>query len=556
MKCKIIFRMVAYTDAAGKSTIGAPRSGNEDNFYFLYDVSSGSTKGKPDVDMQMSAYGLLMVVADGMGGMNAGEVASQIAVNTVEEYFAQGKISLDTAASADKRRKYLEQVIIEADERIKKDSKQNKEHEGMGSTIILAWIVGKELTLSWCGDSRAYRYNPATGIELLSKDHSYVQELVDKGLIRYEDTFDHPQGNIVTRSLGDMSRKAQPESRQYEVYDNDIIMLCSDGLSGVLRDRKTYDMDGDLIAGDNLEDIIAENHSSLTECREALWDAAANADWYDNVTAVLCEIRSGAGVMPVKQQGMPVNNDSNVKKGCFDGEKHISIKITRKGLIKTAISAVVLVCLMIYLSLAGIRGKIIPWGASGDTTVVEADTTQKDTTIYQGYDKESLLSRIERARSMLSTPDDSYFFTKVHEEFFNRLKQEVGDTTVIQPIRENVKKVVLLEKKIPYLQRIKDGMPSRDKERRPYEELYQSILFSENFEAEEWNRALSGLSVSGVESGRDEGVHSGLSLQPDDVEAESGGFAGGGELTPVHEDKVPDSMKGKKLEDSAKETKK
>ena len=305
MKTDIIFRMVAYTDAAGKSSVDAPRNGNEDNFFFAYDLGHDiPVKGEPDTDTPLSDCGLLMVVADGMGGMNAGEVASQIAVDTVSEFFAPGKITPDLAQDHQKRKKYMEHVICEADVRIKKDSKQNLEHQGMGSTIIMAWIVGDELTLSWCGDSRAYRYNSANGIEPLSKDQSYVQELADKGIISYEDTFDHPQGNIVTRSLGDLSRKAIPETRWFKLYNQDIILLCSDGLSGVLRDKKTYGVDGCLLEGDNLEDIIGANRGSLKECREALWRAAEQADWYDNVTAILCEIRTGASTyVPVSQGG-------------------------------------------------------------------------------------------------------------------------------------------------------------------------------------------------------------------------------------------------------------
>ena len=168
----------------------------------------------------------------------------------------------------------------------------------MGSTIILAWIVGNELTLSWCGDSRAYRFNAATGIQMLSEDHSYVQELVQKGLLTYDQTFEHPQGNIVTRSLGDDSKKIRPETRFFNVYDGDVILLCSDGLSGVLRDRKTPDGEGGYFPGDTLEDIIAANRESLVTCREVLWQAAEHADWYDNVTAILCEIQSGAGPAP------------------------------------------------------------------------------------------------------------------------------------------------------------------------------------------------------------------------------------------------------------------
>ena len=296
---KIQFRMHAWSDAAGKYNPEAVRDGNEDNFYVDDDLGDGLPGHcESDVIKTMGDYGLIMAVADGMGGMNAGEVASEIAVQTIQDFFSPGRIGADMVKSQAKRKKYLEELIVEADRRIKTQARSNPDQEGMGSTIILAWIVGNQLTLSWCGDSRAYRFNPRTGIELISEDHSYVQDLVRQGVLTYEQTFEHPQGNIITRSLGDESKKSQPETRFFQLHDHDIVLLCSDGLSGVLRDRKTPDGEGGFYPGDNLEDLIRDNRDTLSGCRQALWDAAEQADWYDNVTAILCEIVSGAGAAP------------------------------------------------------------------------------------------------------------------------------------------------------------------------------------------------------------------------------------------------------------------
>ena len=295
----ITFRLTAYSDAAGKYDPTAPLKGNEDNFYVDDDLGDDVPgRCQTDSEISMTEYGCLMAVADGMGGMNAGEIASGIAIETVKEYFEPHKIDAKLAGSSAGRRKYLEEVIKEADQRIKTDAKNNPEHEGMGSTIILAWIVGDKMTVSWCGASRAYRYNPNSGLVPLSTDHSYVQELVNKGVISYEDTFEHPQGNIVTRSLGDPNHSARPETRDFDIYNNDIILLCSDGLSGVLRDRKTKDYNGNYYPGDTIEDIIAANTASMAQCRDALMSAAQNADWYDNVTVLLCQILNGAGDSP------------------------------------------------------------------------------------------------------------------------------------------------------------------------------------------------------------------------------------------------------------------
>lgn len=287
------FRIAARTDAAGKYNSGAPLEGNEDNLFVdinLSDEQQGVFTADEIVDL--SDKGCLMVVADGMGGMNAGEVASDIAIKTVMEYFKHGKLTAKVVKDAGARIRYMEDVVLAADAAIKEESRSNPDYEGMGSTIILAWLCNGELSLTWCGDSRAYLFRPSVGLGQVSKDHSYVQDLVDEGAVSEVEAFDHPYGNIVTRSLGDPEKKAKPESRSFPVYKGDIIMLCSDGLSGVLRDRKTF-VDGKRVDTENLEDLIRDNARSLAECRDVLFDAAQRNEWYDNVTLILCEVVEG-----------------------------------------------------------------------------------------------------------------------------------------------------------------------------------------------------------------------------------------------------------------------
>lgn len=328
----ITFKLAAYSAAAGKYDPQAPNMGNEDNFYVDDNLADDATRRlMQDEIVELSDCGMLMVVADGMGGMNAGEVASEIAIKTVMERFAPGCVTPQMAQDKSSRRNYMEATIEAADRNIKEQARKNPEQRGMGSTIIMAWLVGDQLTVSWCGDSRCYRYSPKRGIEMLSHDHSYVQELADKGIITYEQTFGHPQGNIVTRSLGDESRKAQPETKDYMVYQDDIIMLCSDGLSGVLFDRKEY-IDNSLISNENLEDIIRNNQHSMVACREALFAAAERADWYDNVTVVLCRICSGGNLQSDLEMGNTHDDVNNGKPGKIGGSM-ITINLNKKVLI-------------------------------------------------------------------------------------------------------------------------------------------------------------------------------------------------------------------------------
>lgn len=243
------------------------------------------------------------------------EVASQIAVDTVKVAFKSEFLSESITATSQSRQKYLEQVIKQADKDIKSEARKERSREGMGSTIIMAWLFEDELTISWCGDSRAYIFNEKSGIRLISQDHSYVQELVNKGILTYDQTFDHPQNNIITRSLGDPIKDVRPESKTLKIGKGDIILLCSDGLSGVLRDRKTYDVNGNILPEENIEDIIKAHTSSMKECREALWTAAEKCGWYDNVTAILCQITDGPESLWVTVPATSnASNGNNLKK--------------------------------------------------------------------------------------------------------------------------------------------------------------------------------------------------------------------------------------------------
>lgn len=329
----LTYRLVGVTDPAGKYKPGAARDGNEDLMFVDLDLSGEANASTvPDSFVSPGSLGMLMVVADGMGGMNAGEVASEIAINTVKSEFQKDKLlEADAAASPEARAAYMERVIALADENIKADAAVNPARSGMGSTIIMAWLMPDgELTVSWIGDSRAYIYNRKGGLRMLSEDQSFVQELVRKGVITYEQSFDHPQNNVIMHSLGDPSQPCQPETRQYHVGKGDIIMLCSDGLSGVLRDKPGKDpLTKKPYAEENLQDYFNAHHDSMKELQTALWRAAERGEWYDNVTAIFCNIVDGPAskvnsevakyekelAEEIKQARIAQGFDDNVKSG-------------------------------------------------------------------------------------------------------------------------------------------------------------------------------------------------------------------------------------------------
>lgn len=445
--------MVAYTGAAGKYDPQAPMSGNEDNFYVDDNLSDDvPSHCSPDEIIKLEDCGLIMAVCDGMGGMNAGEIASAIAVNTIKEAFAPGKISTEIANSAKGREEYLEKIIVEADRRIKEDAKHNREHEGMGSTIILAWIVNDEMTVTWCGDSRAYRFNPEIGLRLLSEDHSYVQDLVKQGVLAYEDTFDHPQGNIITRSLGEQGKKAKPETRHYHVYKNDVILLCSDGLSGVLRDKKTQGQDGNYYLGENIEDIIKANTSSMMDCKNALWDAAERADWYDNVTILLCQIVEGPEYDESDDENNKKNingSDSNNLNGTIDindnnrnfwnNTLHLNVRYKPKHLFFAVIVVVItVVSFFLFKNCGDVK--------NGSRTLFAAEKDSLQQLLIKGQSRFMGLAGItfcgeyfQAIKSQIESINDSISFASVRVKVDNFMDNLQKKTLQLEMIDEKIK---------------------------------------------------------------------------------------------------------------------
>ena len=268
---------------AAKTDVGRVRNNNEDNLQAADDLTTAPMKWVNNQVCDLGNKGALLVVADGMGGMNAGEVASEIAINTIKEFFSPEKITKSVLESRVSIETFMKKSIVEADKRIKADAKLNSEHKDMGTTIVIAWLIEEKLYVAWCGDSRAYIYNKINGIRQISKDHSYVQTLVDQRKISPEDAFDYPDSNIITRCLSDSEQKARPDTlpSPIDVHNGDIILLCTDGLNGMIRDHE-------------IELVLMENESDLSLCADKLIEAACEAAGHDNVTVAMCQIISGA----------------------------------------------------------------------------------------------------------------------------------------------------------------------------------------------------------------------------------------------------------------------
>lgn len=289
---RTILNLTAICDKAGRPT-------NQDNFWICPDLSSYAatgtvTIGSSSTEVALTEKGALLVVADGMGGMSAGEVASQIVVDSIKSTFSNLKsLSLSNPNAI---KNFIKQAIVDADKEMKKHAESHPETRGMGSTIVLVWILDKTVYVGWCGDSRAYCYNAQNGLVRLTHDHSYVQELVDNDKLSEEDAFDHPDSNIITRSLGDSGEKANPDVKEYPLHTGDTFLLCSDGLCGLLRDHE-------------IEDIMAQN-SSIGNCLNALWKHGTSIGWTDNTTIELAKVLEGG----IKPTTIPVGYDNPKKK--------------------------------------------------------------------------------------------------------------------------------------------------------------------------------------------------------------------------------------------------
>ena len=252
------------------SHVGLIRKNNEDSFY-----SNLALEGDP-VPLDQYDKALVFMVADGMGGAKAGEVASMITKETFEEYssrFNEAKISCSQVCLL------LRELILECHDRIVKKSKQSKEYEGMGTTVVAAAIYFNKLFIAWCGDSRAYgitkrQDNPQ--IHQLNYDHSVVMEWVRDGQLTMEEAKVHPMSNLITQSLGSPQEMPNPEIKIFDIRQGDRILLCSDGLNTMVEDEEILQ--------------LVLQHKTLKKSSEELIKKALENGGKDNVTVLEIEL--------------------------------------------------------------------------------------------------------------------------------------------------------------------------------------------------------------------------------------------------------------------------
>jgi protein phosphatase len=201
----------------------------------------------------------LAVIADGMGGHAAGEVAAEITIDTCRELATKGSNLVAT--------------MMECHQRIIDHASEHPESRGMGCAVVAAQLSASEVIACWVGDSRAYLYNRESGLEAISRDHSYVQWLLINGQISEHQARIHPDRNLVMQCLG--IKPPQPETRAVPWQFNDIVLLCSDGLTDEADDGEIAAILGQ---ADNLESAL-----------DALMQAALDHGGKDNITIALIQ---------------------------------------------------------------------------------------------------------------------------------------------------------------------------------------------------------------------------------------------------------------------------
>ena len=267
-----------------KTDTGEERDQNEDAFVICPDLNHPDW-GKNEDCIELGPYGTVLAVADGMGGQNAGEVASSLALTSIQKSFST--VSIDSIISSEEQiKEFIKTLIKNADETINKEMCEHSETQGMGTTIVICWILQEKTYIAWCGDSRCYVYHPHSGLLPLTKDHSYVQELVDNGTITEKEAFSHPDNHIITRGLGDFDAEAVPDIVSYPTQSGNMFMLCSDGLCGYCTNK-------------SIEKTIKQHYSNVSECCNALLKLALDAGGYDNICIAI------ASVYDKKEEMMP-----------------------------------------------------------------------------------------------------------------------------------------------------------------------------------------------------------------------------------------------------------
>lgn len=237
--------------AWGLSDVGLVRENNQDSCFVSKDLSFP-----------------LFIVADGMGGHNAGEVASNMAVSTIKNIFLLNKEELNTEKGIVKT---IKSSIEKANHKVYTKSLEALEYSGMGTTVTLAYIYENKIYIGHVGDSRAY-YITRDNMKQITEDHSLVNELIKNGSITIEQGKNHPQRNVITRAIG-TSNHIRVDIHTMEYEEDNKLILCSDGLTNMINEEEILE-------------IVNRDEDIIVKCQKLVLDAKRKGG-LDNITIII-----------------------------------------------------------------------------------------------------------------------------------------------------------------------------------------------------------------------------------------------------------------------------
>jgi serine/threonine protein phosphatase PrpC len=248
---------------------------------FFSVTDTGRARRNNEDAVALDEAGRIAVLADGMGGYNAGEVASQMASDRVRAELAARLRPLGATPTETELKSALLDAVESANRAVYDAAMSTAEYAGMGTTLVVAVYRGDKLWLGHIGDSRAYRFRNGH-LEQLTRDHSLLQEQIDAGLITAEQAAYSMHKNLVTRAVG-VDELVELEIHDYPVEPGDVLLMCSDGLS-------------DMLSDDQITQLLRTN-DSLAGAGAMLVQAANAAGGRDNIAVVLVRAKPGSGAL-------------------------------------------------------------------------------------------------------------------------------------------------------------------------------------------------------------------------------------------------------------------
>ena len=271
-------------DLGAVSHQGHVRENNEDSYLvirFGRSLENLLTNIDPDLLDQsyfMNGYGLL--VADGMGGMAGGEVASRLALTKLTELIVDTSdwtLALKRQQDVTNVLERMTERFLEIDDILRKEARSDQTLRGMGTTLTVAGAIGTDLIIGHVGDSRAYLLR-GDSFEQLTTDHTLAQALIDAGVASRDDPASRSMRHVLTAAMGSLGEQAHPQVQRLKLSAGDRLLLCTDGLTEAVEDE-------------TIAQVLRESTSSQAAC-QALVDLALGSGGADNITVVLAHFVS------------------------------------------------------------------------------------------------------------------------------------------------------------------------------------------------------------------------------------------------------------------------